>query len=193
MFDPASVLETARRSGAQYLATDTHWRPEAMELVAERLAAFVTAHAAACGRREPGTASRSARSRTRVTPRAMLDLPTGQRLYPPERVVIRRVVERRTAAPGDPIARRRRPRARRQLHATSIRSRRWAGATSAGLVEQLSYALEAPVDRIVQNDDGAFATREMLREAGPERLAGKRVVIWQFAARELAGGNWKIE
>ena len=28
--------------------------------------------------------------------------------------------------------------------------------------------------------------------AGNDRLAGKRVVIWQFAARELAFGDWKI-
>jgi alginate O-acetyltransferase complex protein AlgJ len=63
---------------------------------------------------------------------------------------------------------------------------------SAGFVEQLSYVLARPVDRIVQNDDAAFATRGMLARAGAERLAGKRVVIWQFAARELAFGDWKI-
>jgi alginate O-acetyltransferase complex protein AlgJ len=26
---------------------------------------------------------------------------------------------------------------------------------------------------------------------GEDRLAGKKVVIWEFAARELAVGNWK--
>ena len=46
VFDPGDVLGTARQSGPQYLATDTHWRPEAMELVAERLAAFVGQHVA---------------------------------------------------------------------------------------------------------------------------------------------------
>jgi alginate O-acetyltransferase complex protein AlgJ len=51
--------------------------------------------------------------------------------------------------------------------------------------------LGRPVDRIVQNDDGAFGTRAMLARSGPERLSGKRVVIWQFAARELAAGDWK--
>jgi alginate O-acetyltransferase complex protein AlgJ len=63
--------------------------------------------------------------------------------------------------------------------------------TSAGLVEQLSYALRRPVDRLAQNDDAAFATRAMLAR-DPGRLEGKRVVIYQFAARELASGDWAI-
>jgi hypothetical protein len=32
----------------------------------------------------------------------------------------------------------------------------------------------------------------MLRRAGDDRLAGKRVVIYQFAARELMFGDWKV-
>ena len=72
----------------------------------------------------------------------------------------------------------------------SLASMGWGD--SAGLAEQLSYALGRPLDRIVQNDDGAFATRALLQRAGPERLAGKRVVIWQFAARELMSGDWKV-
>ncbi len=63
---------------------------------------------------------------------------------------------------------------------------------SAGFAEHVSYALGRAVDRIVQNDDGAYATREQLQRGGPERLAAKRVVIWQFAARELASGDWKV-
>jgi alginate O-acetyltransferase complex protein AlgJ len=66
---------------------------------------------------------------------------------------------------------------------------------AAGLVEHFSYALQRPVDRIVQNDDGAYATRDLLRrDAGgaSDRLAGKRIVIWQFAVRELAFGDWRI-
>jgi hypothetical protein len=66
---------------------------------------------------------------------------------------------------------------------------------SAGFVEQLAYHLQAPVDRLVRNDAGAFATRDMLaRELarGRDRLAGKKWLIWQFAARELAVGDWKL-
>jgi hypothetical protein len=63
------------------------------------------------------------------------------------------------------------------------------------LVEQLSYTLQRPIDRIVQNDEGAHATRGLLRRdlaSGGNRLADKRVVIWQFAARELAFGDWRV-
>jgi len=27
---------------------------------------------------------------------------------------------------------------------------------------------------------------------GVDRLAGKRVVVWQFAARELSAGDWRV-
>ena len=63
-----------------------------------------------------------------------------------------------------------------------------------GFIEQLSYVLQRPLDRITRNDDGAYATREMLAgelAKGRDRLAGKRLVIYQFAIRELAVGNWK--
>ena len=71
----------------------------------------------------------------------------------------------------------------------SLESMGWG--TSAGFVEQLSYALRRPIDRIVQNDDGAFATRAILaRDVG--RLKNTPVVVYQFAERELAFGDWKI-
>ena len=71
----------------------------------------------------------------------------------------------------------------------SLESMGWG--TSAGFVEQLSYALRRPINRIVQNDDGAFATRAILaRDVG--RLKNTRVVVYQFAERELAFGDWKI-
>ena len=71
----------------------------------------------------------------------------------------------------------------------SLESMGWG--TSAGFVEQLSYSLRRPVDRLMQNDQGAFATRAMLQR-DPGRLDRKRVVIYQFAARELAVGDWKV-
>jgi hypothetical protein len=46
-----------------------------------------------------------------------------------------------------------------------------------------------PVDRIAQDGSGAFATREVLQR-DPDRLTGKRLVVYQFAARELTIGDW---
>jgi len=66
---------------------------------------------------------------------------------------------------------------------------------SAGFAEQLAYHLKAPVDAILRNDAAAHATRELLaRELvqGRDRLAGKKVVVWEFAMRELSVGDWKL-
>jgi alginate O-acetyltransferase complex protein AlgJ len=67
---------------------------------------------------------------------------------------------------------------------------------SAGFAEHLSLALGGrPLDCILRNSDAAFATREMLASElarGRDRLAGKKLVIWEFAVRELAFGNWKM-
>ena len=50
----------------------------------------------------------------------------------------------------------------------SLESMGWG--TSAGFAEQLSYSLRRPVDRLVQNDQGAFATRPVLqRDPEPAR------------------------
>jgi alginate O-acetyltransferase complex protein AlgJ len=190
VFDPAEEL--GRGAGDKYLRTDTHWRPEAMEAVARRLAQFIET------RWPAGPASGRAESDYRVQQVdvqqtgdivPMLDLPEGQRLYPPESVWLRRVVnadgsgwrssrDAEVLVLGDSFS-----------NIYSLESMGWG--TSAGFVEQLSYALRRPLDRIAQNDDAAFATREMLAR-DPDRLKNTRVVVYQFAERELAFGDWKI-
>jgi alginate O-acetyltransferase complex protein AlgJ len=66
---------------------------------------------------------------------------------------------------------------------------------SGGFAEHLGLALGQPVDRLVINAGGAFSARqELVRQlsSGRDRLAGKQVVVYQFAARELAFGDWKL-
>jgi hypothetical protein len=65
---------------------------------------------------------------------------------------------------------------------------------SAGLGAQLALALGRDVDVIAQNDAGAHATRQLLFNAlagGEDRLAGKSVVVWELASRELAVGDFR--
>ena len=65
---------------------------------------------------------------------------------------------------------------------------------SAGFAEQLSYHLQRPLDRISFNDNGSYATRRELARrlaTGQNPLEDKKVVIWEFTARELAQGDWK--
>ena len=70
----------------------------------------------------------------------------------------------------------------------------------AGLAEHLSLALGVSIDWIARNAGGAAATREALAQhmareqamsQGGDRLAATKVVVWQFAMRELLSGNWK--
>jgi hypothetical protein len=67
--------------------------------------------------------------------------------------------------------------------------------TSAGFVEHLSFELNTPLDVIAINAGGALASRqELVRQLqqGQDRLAGKKLVIWEFAERELTFGDWQV-
>ena len=47
---------------------------------------------------------------------------------------------------------------------------------------------------LARNDAGAYATRQLLFNAlagGEDPLAGKTVVVWELASRELAVGDFK--
>jgi alginate O-acetyltransferase complex protein AlgJ len=122
----------------------------------------------------------------------MLKLPENQQVFLPQSVVVHQVQdETGNAWESD-------PKADVLLLGdsfTNIFSLEGMGwGASAGLGQHLALSLRRPVDIIAQNDSGAFATRQALaRElaAGTDRLAGKRVVIWEFASRELSVGDWK--
>ena len=190
----ALVRYRDRSGNAVYLATDTHWRPEAMELAAAELARLIEEKIVL------GTiaVSRNRRQSPKEVKNlgdiaVMLKLPPNQGVFGEEVVTIHPV----TDAAGQPW--RPDPAAEVLLlgdsfaNIYSLEMMNWGRA--AGLAEQLSCALNRPVDTILRNDDGAYATREMLsRELaqGEDRLAGKKVVVWQFAARELAVGDWKL-
>ena len=172
-----------------YLATDTHWRPEGVEIAAGEIALRL---------------------------REIADLPPGETTAPPETdIAATRTIE----GTGDLVALlgvdpRAFPRERVE---TTVSAAPSAGGRApvlllgdsfaaiysapelgwgagAGLAERLAARLGLPVDRIVQNAGGASATRERLaRElaADPARLDGVRAVVWLFAAREWSHGAWR--
>ncbi|HSZ78867.1 MAG TPA: hypothetical protein VK775_15795 [Chthoniobacterales bacterium] len=193
VFDPASLLmeRKAKEGGAPlYLATDTHWRPETMEWVARQLAAYL-------GRPGPlqGEGLRVAEKEISAYGDilTMLKLPAGDNFYHPQKVAIQQVLmgnalwhsnpEARVLLLGDSFC-----------NIYSLEPMGWG--ESAGFAEHLSQALGGqPVDCILRNSDGSFATREILSHElarGRDRLAGKKVVVWEFAVRELSFGNWKL-
>jgi alginate O-acetyltransferase complex protein AlgJ len=200
VFDPTPTLARARKQTArpQFLRADTHWTPDAMERVASSVADFVRVHASDPPPNrlpDPVRPSRNAAGRKHGRHRYHAEIAARrpERLFgPAERVTIRPV---RTASGG-------RWRARRDAEILllgdsfsnifSLGGMGWG--EGAGLAEQLSFALQRPVDRIVVNAGGAFAARQRLRAdllRNPDRLKGKRVVIYQFAMRDLLSGDWK--
>lgn len=181
IFDPATALPSA--NAALYLKTDTHWRPETMELVAEKLAATINPGSAP----PPPAAGRSVNGTGDIA--RMLKLSDANTIYPPEAVAIHEVTSWRPIKEADVLLL-----GDSFSNIFSLSALGWGEA--AGFAEQLSRALgDRPLDCILRNSDGAFATREILgRELarGKDRLAGKKLVIWEFAARELAFGDWKL-
>ena len=194
VFDPAPALRERRRETGepQYLATDTHWTPDAMQFVAERLSAFLDENLTLPERPEAGFRGRTTALQNLGDIAVMLRLSPEQDLFPEQSVTIRQVL-RTDGSPWRPD-----PAADVLLlgdsftNIYSMPGMNWGEA--AGFAEQLSLALQRPIDRIAQNDAGAHATRQTLaRELarGERRLDGLKVVVWQFAIRELAVGDWR--
>jgi hypothetical protein len=195
IFDPSPLLaqEKAVHGQPQYLRTDTHWTPQAMDLVAHQLAGRVTA----LGRFGPPTGAGYVRQTQNVSNTGdlavLLTLPSTHPLKEPEKATIQRVetaegnswkADPKSAVLilGDSFT---------NIYSQSDLS--WG--TGAGLAEQLSYYLGSPVDRLALNSGGALNTRQLLAQdlaTGNDRLVGKKVVIYQFAMRELAIGDWRL-
>ena len=51
--------------------------------------------------------------------------------------------------------------------------------------------MERGLDVVARNDGSSDQVRRDLADS-PERLDGKRVVVYQFATRELSVGDWPL-
>lgn len=190
---PELVGRKLQTGHPQYLAADTHWRPEAVEYAARRLKACLEATVALPPAPDSGCRSRPAPVAHPGDLALMLKLPPAQQAYPPEQAVLRQVLMPNGSFWRPELASDVLVLGDSFCNIFSLADLGWG--ESAGLIEQLSLELRRPLDRIVQNDNGAFATRQRLaRElaVGNDRLAGKKLVIWEFAARELTDGDWKL-
>jgi len=192
VFDPLPVLVARRRhdDSDQFLATDTHWRPEAMEAVAGALAATLVEHGLSQRRR---TAPLWVRGSRKVTTQGelvtMMRIGPSTTAFDTETVTIRPVLTP-DHGPWHPD-----PTAEVLLLGdsyTNIYSYDAMGwGQSAGFAEQLAWHLQRPVDRIARNADGAHATRRQL-SGDTGRLTNTRILVWQFAVRELTAGDWPV-
>ncbi len=189
-----ALIQNKEKTGrSQYLKTDTHWTPEGMELAASLLAEKIKSLEGVSGEPTLNLVRKQEAVEGKGDIAAMLKLPEGNTLYPPESAQIHPVKKSDdTSWAADPSS---------QIlvlgdsfaNIYSLDAMGWGA--SAGLVEQMSFALQQPIDAILRNDAGAHATREILSNQlaqGRDRLDGKKVVVWEFAMRELAVGDWKI-
>ncbi|MCB9878274.1 MAG: hypothetical protein H6835_11810 [Planctomycetes bacterium] len=188
VFDPTQLLAAQPEP---FLKTDTHWTAAAMRAVAQQLAKTLQPLL-------PDAPDAGYRSEARDVEHLgdiaiMLRLPDDQTQFAPEHQRVEAVLQ----ADGTPWQ----PSTTADVlllgdSFSNIYSLPSMGfGEGAGLVESLSLAMQRPVDRITINDAGAAQTRRSLRDelrAGRDRLAGKRVVVWQFAMREFAVGDWQL-
>lgn len=197
--DVSTLLASDKQQSGkpQFLKTDTHWTPTAMELAAQYTVKFVQ-DLHVLPSMEPYGYTQQAATVTNLGDIAiMLKLPKSQTIYKPETVQIHQVYgpdgelwtpdsQADVLVLGDSFT-----------NIFSLQDMGWG--ESAGFAEQLSFFLQRPVDLIAQNAGGSFASRQELAKKlirgaarGEDLLAGKRVVIYEFAMRDLSSGDWKI-
>jgi alginate O-acetyltransferase complex protein AlgJ len=183
------LARRSRESTAAYLERDTHWRPESMDEAARDVAIELRALAAL----PAGDPERWLDEESGVEGVGDLDGLLGAAGRPPRQRVAARPVRSAAGAPwrpergapvlvlGDSFA--------------AIYSQPDLGwGAGAGFAERLAFHLGLPVDRIARNAGGASATREALAAElarDPARLDGVAAIVWQLAARELSGGDWR--
>ncbi len=178
--------ETLQELGTAYLKTDTHWSWQAVDAVAQHLAERLrTSGVQASCTFEQGSAVASNRGDLSE----MLPL-VSTSLFPEESIAMQTVAESSSIhvparAPvlllGDSFS-----------NIYSDKTLGWG--SQAGLSERLAWHLQAPVDSIIRNNDGAFATRLELKRRlaqNPALLDGVQYVVWEFTERELSFGDWR--
>jgi hypothetical protein len=203
MLDIGASLMPGPDGPAAYLRTDTHWTPQTMMRVAREMALLLrtAVELPAAGTLVAATKPRDLRAQGDLVD--MLGLDSPQDYYQPLDVSVTPV-----DIAGSPwTARRNAPVLLLGDSFTNIYSLESMGfGTHGGLAEHLSLALGWPIDRIARNAGGAAATREALADdlarhdaivsrgnvpPTRERLADTKVVVWQFAMRELLSGDWR--
>ena len=194
-FDVATNLIEKKNNGGmvQYLETDTHWRPETMRWAAIKLKDYIESNIK-LSEKNPIKYTRTSKRISNLGDIAlMMKLPSDQKIFRRQEIDFYQVTRgnhlwrpdmtAEILLLGDSFS-----------NVYSLNEMGWGEA--GGFAEQLSYELKRPVDAIIRNDSGAYATREILSQelaSGNDRLAGKKVVIWEFAVRELAVGDWRVK
>jgi alginate O-acetyltransferase complex protein AlgJ len=174
----------------RFLRQDTHWTPAWMETVARNLAYHLRGKVPALRENNCILEAREASVCRTGDLVDLLELRPGQSLFAGQQVAIRQVIDPQTGAGWQPH-----PEGDVLLlgdsfsNIYSVPDMGWGD--SAGFPAQLARYLGHPVDVLARNGSGAAGVRrELARRPAP--LAGKLVVVWEFAVRELMEGNWEV-
>lgn len=193
LHDPADSIRKAKtaQNGIAYLRSDSHWNPLTMMTCARMLADdLISKNWITPGTEKSLMVERSITNEGDLA--RMLRLPQSWQKFTEEETTVREVrteskerwLPNRQSSVlllGDSYS-----------NIFSLKSMGWG--EDAGFSEHLGACLGFPLDCILRNGDGAHASRAELSAElarGTDRLAGKKLVIWQFSATELTAGNWK--
>jgi len=189
--DPADILWKGKNEPV-YMKQDTHWSPQGMKLVADYLARVISS----------SDWIKDAPARHYKTQEVqvnrygdlydMLDLPKRYSIFKPMSMTVEKILNNETNKPFSPDENS--PIILLGDSFVNIFSKSELGfGEQSGLGEHLAYNLGISLDIIAINDGGPTTTREQFARR-PNALAGKKLVIWQFATRDLTNSEslWKI-
>ena len=171
VIDLADDYAHMRASGTEpYLKTDTHWTPAGMKFAARKTAEAIMGTTV----KEPAGKIKKITASGDIA--AMLKLPDVTTYFPKETVSVTDYncpIQRKSDVLllGDSFA-----------NIYSMPAMNWGG--NGGFAEALGAYLGYPVDAILRNDAGAFATRQLLAnelKRGRDRLDGKKTVVYELS------------
>jgi hypothetical protein len=175
--------EVGSSSREYYLAQDTHWSPEGVDLAAKTVADRLIE----LGWTDKGTVAYDLKPspvERHGDVIAMVQAPRIMEAVPKERVPCTQVVARETGDPyqDDPASE------ILVLGDSFLRVYEVDEPTAAGFVSHLARELGRPLASII-NDGGAstLVRQELYRK--PSLLVGKRLIIWEFVERDIRFGT----
>lgn len=183
--DLFAVFRQARHDTPEtlYLAQDSHWSPVGMQKAAAAVAERIVAQGwMATGDTRYDTRPVSVQHAGDLV--RMFQSPFLEALFPPERITCERVVRRVDGAPyaDDPTS------DILVLGDSFLRIYEQDDPGQAGFTAHLARWLGRPLASIVNDGGGSTLVRQQLARH-PERLAGKRVVVWEFVERDIRLGT----
>lgn len=185
VFDPRPGLRALARDRPVYFKTDSHWNPQGIDVTAAGLAAALEAELPLGPRNRDWHGKAQTLDYSGDLAR-MLHVHKSPK-FPFEPVELRLVTDAR--------GRIWKPEEGAEVLLLGDSFANIFAPRGAGLPAQLAYHLGRAVDRIAIDGGGPIGTRQQLdRELrqDPERLQGTRVVVLEFAARELVIGRWPV-